>query len=957
MFNNIGSKTKIILLRVLPLVLLMAVTVNGSEKKAIKGGEKHLSALRNVSGTTQIHNKQPVALPDTATIFYDDLESGVSDWETQGSWKITTETANSPTHSFHHAVGLDESDTLSSPDINLPSIDAELEELHFSFAVWAEMIDAASSDGHLEDYYRLWVKDMDNSIKGYSNEWVEYLDSPDVPITSSDYKLTFKLLYRLESKSSDLPYTDDSGCVIDGWDAANVQVSKDKGMSWTAIEGSPSYNCSSCFGFKHNLNQCNTPGWTDKIDDWTDAEFDLSEFSGDTVRVRFVFASDPGWSTVDDNTLYRSGFYVDEVLISNSSDTLLYDNADDKVVLKPAHSSHWNANEFNGYNDSKSWWAGVELSAPSYAVTYDYGADGRPGTFGWEIYGPGSPFNQDTNVELDLSQWAGKRVRIAWEFISDDNHDGDTGNTSMGLYIDDLHVWKKSLKETAPAPTGLTATTGGGAVELSWEEVPSGDLDGEVAYDDGTFEDAIFMTSGSGICGNVFGMPFGSTATVKKVKVVGADSVNMVTVYGYEVRGGEPAAEPSYETTMDRSPGVWNEVEVDWEFEGDFLIAQEIDTLLHAGLDFDAIPSRHSWTKLGDGSWQRWQKVAESNNLPDGEWGIRVEVSTQGGQKAVYNVYRHGPGETFTEPLPDGKYLTKTSFTDSLVLIAVDYTYGVTSVYNSGETDEVESSFSSTVTIRPTSETVREVAYDDGTSETGATQLGENGWYAVRFSSNIFPITLTTLKYHSRESGGNTYLAIFDDDGTDDLPGSNVGATLIFPTVSQGWNVKDISGAGLIILEGDFYVAWGETADSPPLSIDTDSESRDRSYFYTDVDGWGPLSDLGYEGDLLIRAAIDIEGAGVRDNIGLPETFALNQNMPNPFNPETLIKFDVAEEGRVVLKLFDITGREVRRLHDKFLVPGNYTYFLNGSNLASGVYFYRMEAPGFVATKKLLLVR
>ena len=47
------------------------------------------------------------------------------------------------------------------------------------------------------------------------------------------------------------------------------------------------------------------------------------------------------------------------------------------------------------------------------------------------------------------------------------------------------------------------------------------------------------------------------------------------------MRGGEPAAEPSYETTMDRSPGVWNEVEVDLEFEGDFLIAQEIDTLLH----------------------------------------------------------------------------------------------------------------------------------------------------------------------------------------------------------------------------------------------------------------------------------------------------------------------------------------------------------------------------------------
>ncbi|MCS5612170.1 MAG: hypothetical protein NZ961_17250, partial [Candidatus Poribacteria bacterium] len=103
---NIENKIKILLLRVLPVVLLMAVTANGSEKKAIKDGEKRLSVFQNISGTTQIYNKQPVALPDTATIFYDDLESGVSDWETQGSWKITTETANSPTHSFHHAVGL-----------------------------------------------------------------------------------------------------------------------------------------------------------------------------------------------------------------------------------------------------------------------------------------------------------------------------------------------------------------------------------------------------------------------------------------------------------------------------------------------------------------------------------------------------------------------------------------------------------------------------------------------------------------------------------------------------------------------------------------------------------------------------------------------------------------------------------------------------------------------------------
>nr|AGO88036.1 hypothetical protein [uncultured bacterium 122006-I05] len=252
---------------------------------------------------------------------------------------------------------------------------------------------------------------------------------------------------------------------------------------------------------------------------------------------------------------------------------------------------------------------------------------------------------------------------------------------------------------------------------------------------------------------------------------------------------------------------------------------------------------------------------------------------------------------------------------------------------------------SSTVTIRPRSDTVREVAYDDGTSETGATSLGENSWYAVRFSSNIFPITLMTLKYHSREAGGLTYLAIFDDDGNDGMPGNHIGATLIFPTVTQGWNIKDVSGAGLTFTEGQFYVAWGETADSPPLSIDTGSESKERSYYYTEVDKWAPLSDLGYEGDLLIRTAIDIEGAGVEDDIGLPEQFVLSQNMPNPFNPETLIKFDVAREGRVVLKLYDITGREVSRSMTSFWHREAIPIFLTAAALLQVSIFTEWKRP------------
>ena len=932
---------------------LVVSTFLFSENKFLEEDKrKNFQILKNRSGKTSKSFLHTNALPDTQTIFFDDLESGVSNWDAQGTWKVTTEKSNSATHSFHHSMEGPAQDTLTSPEINLPNIDNELETLHFSFAVWAEMLDAADNSGSLLKYYRLLIKDMDKSIRGYSNEWMKYLDSPDIDVVGDDYKLKFKLLYRLESKDG-LPY-DDDGCTVDGWDAGNVQISNDGGISWLPLEGTPPYGCQSCFGFRHNLNKCDEPGWTDAIDDWVDAEFDLSGFAGDTIRVRFAFASDPGWSTIDDPTLYRSGYFVDEVLISNSSDTLLYDNADDKIELQPVGGSHWNANEFNGFEGSKSWWAGSELSAPSYVITYDYGEDDRPGTYGWEIYGPGSPFNELTNTELDLSQWAGKRIRLAWEFRTDSS---STSQNGKGLYIDDLKVWKKTLAEIAPIPTGLSAVTGGGAVELNWDEVPSGDIDGEISYDDGSFEDAIYMTSGAGVCGTIFKMPFGSSATATKVRLNGSETVSSISIYGYEVIGGEPADEPIYDTTMSREAGIWNEIDLEWNFEGDFLIAQEIDSIIHVPLDTNAIPSSQSWSKLGGGSWETWRSIASNNNLPDGEWGIRIEVTTTGGQDAEYNVYRHGPSEDFIETLPNAQYLTETTFIDSLVQVSVDYTYAVTSVFNSGSSDEVESSFSSTISVRPRSDTVREVAYDDGTSETGVTSLGDNSWYAVRFGSNIYPITLVALKYHARSDGGLTYVTVFDDKGENGLPGNQIGATLIFPTVTQGWNVKNVSGAGLSILDGDFYVAWGETEASPPLSIDTDSNARGHSYYFTETDAWGLISDLGYEGDLLIRTAIDIESADIIEDVTLPKKFSLSQNMPNPFNPQTHINFDVATEGRVVIRLFDIAGREIRILHDQYILPGKYTYFLDGRNLASGVYFYRMEAQGFTATKKLLLVR
>lgn len=92
-----------------------------------------------------------------------------------------------------------------------------------------------------------------------------------------------------------------------------------------------------------------------------------------------------------------------------------------------------------------------------------------------------------------------------------------------------------------------------------------------------------------------------------------------------------------------------------------------------------------------------------------------------------------------------------------------------------------------------------------------------------------------------------------------------------------------------------------------------------------------------------------------------PNVFALGQNYPNPGNPHTKIDFEMPVEGRAVIKLYDVTGREVMIILDEIKRADYYTVQVNGSELSSGVYFYRITAEGegkkFTQTNKMILVK
>jgi hypothetical protein len=150
---------------------------------------------------------------------------------------------------------------------------------------------------------------------GYQNSWYQVLDTDPINLTGTGQQLTFYHRYKVEA-----PGGEPAG--YNGWDGMNVRISTNGGTSWTVLASpTPAYTATSLysFGFEHGEG-LNVPGWAGSLAAWTQVTFNLSAYAGQTVKIRFAFASDPGYSTPDDATLF--GWQVDDIFVTNSTSTL-----------------------------------------------------------------------------------------------------------------------------------------------------------------------------------------------------------------------------------------------------------------------------------------------------------------------------------------------------------------------------------------------------------------------------------------------------------------------------------------------------------------------------------------------------------------------------------------------------------------------------------------------------------
>jgi hypothetical protein len=103
--------------------------------------------------------------------------------------------------------------------------------------------------------------------------------------------------------------------------------------------------------------------------------------------------------------------------------------------------------------------------------------------------------------------------------------------------------------------------------------------------------------------------------------------------------------------------------------------------------------------------------------------------------------------------------------------------------------------------------------------------------------------------------------------------------------------------------------------------------------------------------------SLSSDNENIIEPVIIPKEYKLYQNYPNPFNPFTHIKYDIPKDGNVKITVYNVLGEEIKILTDEFKKPGKYDIVFDGINLASGIYFFKIEVNNFVAIKKGVLLK
>jgi hypothetical protein len=313
------------------------------------------------------------------------------------------------------------------------------------------------------------------------------LDTPERTLADSNAVLTFDFYCNIQDTTgATAPY--------DGWDAFNVRISTDGGNTWTPIYGTPAYNMTSSYAFGAVFGEGpGIPGWGGYVDG-QGASFDLSSYVGQSVKIRFAFASDDSVQTGDCMFIYNitfggysngNGYYSaaddGQMTVANLGNQIedIWHVATDITAPSPTHIMKFQ-NAQGTYDPSiMAYLVSPPIQLPSTGdIRFDFMFRGG---FSWnnyfllEIAGNDGIWNNFDSYIVppntwsvydpwwNLSDYAGQTVRFRWTVVT-----GGEAPQGIGLLMDDFRIYH-SLEINPPQNLGAIVDEQNHTVILTWE--------------------------------------------------------------------------------------------------------------------------------------------------------------------------------------------------------------------------------------------------------------------------------------------------------------------------------------------------------------------------------------------------------------------------------------------------------------------------------------------------------
>ena len=222
--------------------------------------------------------------------------------------------------------------------------------------------------------------------------------------------------------------------------------------------------------------------------------------------------------------------------------------------------------------------------------------------------------------------------------------------------------------------------------------------------------------------------------------------------------------------------------------------------------------------------------------------------------------------------------------------------------------------------------------------------LGDHTTYTANFIG--YPRVDAINMHYDQQIVGNPIKILWTDN-----PNSNVTQYQIWRSIKNGQGPTLIAtiGRGIQTYTDQDYAFTGTYTDLM-LSYDV------RQYYLTE----GTYSTQNYVSVFgTYNTKMVSKGNIAKSNVESEEinNYGLEQNSPNPFNPSTIINYQIPNNGIVSLKVYDILGREVMTLVNEVKMPGKYSVRFDASNLTSGIYIYQLKTNGFTSIKKMILAK